>query len=116
MNNLKPRALKAAVVNGLDKVVYAHNLEVKQVAIDFANFSVAEMFTNKIVSGAVGPLLSSLSPEMRDQAVELLIVVGQDMLLQRVIASRPRGLVPSIVSFGAAELSEPVIGKAIGIN
>jgi len=115
ISNLKPRLVKAAVIAGVDKFVYSEGLEPKQVALDVVNISIADMYTVNAVSGLVGGALSSMSPDQSQMLLDVVVLVAQDMAMQRLINSRKRSLVESVVSFGVASISEPMISRSLGL-
>lgn len=115
ISNLKPRLIKAAVIAGVDKFVYSQGVEPKQVGLDVVNISIADMYTVDAVSGLAGGALSSMDAGQRRMLLDIVVLVAQDMAMQRLIGSRKRSLVESVVSFGAADISEPMISRSLGL-
>ncbi len=112
---IKPRLVKLAVVEGVDKLVYQNELELKQAGLDFVNLSLTDMVTSQFLDGVTSNALGSLSASQKKQVNNLACLVAQDMLMQRFIASRKRSLVESLVTFGVSEVAQPLLSKATGM-
>lgn len=115
IEGIKPRVVKVAIVNGVDRGLYKRDFEAKQMVIDLVNVSVADMWTSDMLQKLSGNALASLDANMQKQFIDIVAYVGQDRLLQMLSKTRERTLVESLVSFGVAEMGTPLLAKTAGM-
>jgi len=101
---MKGIALRTAGVVAVDKFGFNAGVNMKQAGFDAVNLALTEYGTRPQVEKLTANMMQTVDPMMREQVLNVVLSVVQDMALSRFAGSKSRSFTESLVVFGVSEV------------